>query len=112
MSYMCNGLGVFPLIFRYHVRGVDVLPLDPLIVRIGVSFPLDQVLYLTSTPELSGIDNTLHFIFFFSIDKVRRRSRVIGSVSCRFLIWCEEIHMKHRVYLPLFRQSELICDRA
>src|SRR6266404_4688733 len=99
--YMCYGVRVFPLILRYQIRGIDVLPFDPLIVQVGVSFPLDKVLYLTPTPVMTGINNALHLILLFSIDKVRWRPRVILAMSCHFLIRREKIHMKHQVYLPL-----------
>ena len=100
---MCYGVGVFPLILRNEVRGVNVLPFESLIIGVRISFPFDKILYLTPTPESSQIDNALHFIFFFSIDKVRWRPRIIDSVSHCFFIWHEKVDMKHQVYLPLIR---------
>src|SRR6266404_3484818 len=101
--YMCYGVGIFPLILRNEIRGVNVLPLEPLIIGVRVSFPFDKILYLTPLSESARIDNMLHFIFFFSIDKVRWRPRVMRSVRRRLLIRCEKIHMKHWVYLPLIQ---------
>ena len=98
---MCYGVRVFPLIFRNEVRGVNVLPFEPLIIGVRISLPFDKILYLTPAPESSRIDNVLHFIFLFAVDKVRWRPHVIDSVSRCFRIWRKKINIKHQVYLPL-----------
>jgi len=41
-SYMCYGVGVFPLILRNEVRGVNVLPFEPLIIGVRISFCYDR----------------------------------------------------------------------
>src|SRR6266404_6042020 len=75
---------------------------------------MDQVLYLASTSasEMSGVNDTFHFVFLFSIDKVWKRVLKVAPMELRLLIWCKEIHMKHRVYAPLFWKMELVCHRS
>ena len=58
----------------------------PSIVGLGVTFPLDQVLESSPSPEMAMIPDGLDFIFFFSVDDVWGRSREVGSVLFRFLV--------------------------
>jgi len=62
--------------------------------------------------EVSGVYDALHFILLFAIDKVWKRPLEVAPMKLRLLIWCKEIHMKHRVDTPLFWKVELICDRS
>jgi len=52
----------------------------PCIVTHGKSLPFDIVLYLTPLASVTCVEDLLHFIFCFSIDKVRWWSGKVGSV--------------------------------
>ncbi len=73
---------------------------------------MDEVLYLASASESSGIDDAFHFVFLFSIDKVWKRVLEVVPMELRLLIWCQEVYMKHQVYTPLFWKVELIRHRS
>ena len=62
----------------------------PCIIRIGVAFPLDKILKLSFTSEVTVINYGLDFVFFGVFDKVRRWSRVVSSVFCSFAIRGQE----------------------
>ena len=63
-----------------QVGGVYLISWFPCVVAFRVSLPFDEVLEPSSLPVMTVIDNTLHFIFFFSVDKVRWWSRKVRSV--------------------------------
>ena len=50
------------------------------IVTFRVSLPFDKVLELSSPSVKAVINNALHFIFLFSVDKVRWQSGEVWSV--------------------------------
>jgi len=52
-----------------------------------VSFPLDEVLYLTLTPKHAVIENGLDLVFLFSIDQVRGWFDEVWPISGSFVIW-------------------------
>ena len=86
----------------YHAICHQLISVKPLVVRVGISDPLDQVLHLAIMPSYPQIEDLLHFIFFFIIDKVWGWLCVIGAMKHHFLIRGPKIHMKHGVNLPLF----------
>ena len=88
----------------------ELFRIEPLVVRVGVAYPLNQVLNLTITSSDPRIQDLLHLVLFFVVDKVRWWSCVVCSMECGFRIWSEEIHMKHRMYLPLFWKCQPIRD--
>ena len=57
----------------------------PGIVSGGISLPFDEVNIASSLSFVR--DYRFHFVFVFSFDKVRWRTRVIGSVDFVFVIW-------------------------
>ena len=69
---------------------VYVVSCFPRVVRIGVSLPLDEVLELSFTSEVTVINDSLDFVFFGVFDKVRRWPRVVGPVFCSFAIRGQE----------------------
>ena len=69
-------------------------------------------MYLAPVPKTPGIEDAFYFVFFFSIDKVRKRPLKVTPMELRLLIWCQEIHMEHRVDVPLFWKSELVCNQS
>ena len=73
---------------------------DPLVVRIGVSLPLDQVLEGAPPSMASLIYNVFYFVLFFSFDKVRRWSFKVGAVGGRLPIGGKEGDVERVPYLP------------
>ena len=57
----------------------------PGIVSGGISLPFDEVNIASSLSFVR--DYRFHFVFVFSFDKVRWRTRVIGSMDVVFVIW-------------------------
>ena len=58
----------------------------PGIVTFRVPFPFDEVLEHSSSSMTLVVNNTFHFIFFFSIDKVRWWLREVRAMRSCFLI--------------------------
>ncbi len=67
-------------------RGVDLVSGFPGVVCFWVPFPFDKVLKGSSPSSVLMIGDFLHFVFFFTFDKVRRRPRVVWSVCVGFAI--------------------------
>jgi hypothetical protein len=65
---------------------VDVFCRFPCVVCFGVSVPFDQVLELPVASIMSVTVDLLHFIFCFSVDKVRQWPGKVGSVCSCFAI--------------------------
>ena len=83
----------------------------PCVVRIGISFPFDEVLELSFTSEVTVINDSLDFIFFGVFDKVRRWPRVVGPVFCGFTIRGQEGCVKDVMDGPGGGKLQLIRDR-
>ena len=83
----------------------------PCVVCIGVSFPLDKILKLSFTSEVTVINDGFNFVFFGVFDKVRRWPRVVGSVLCGFTIRGQEGCMEDVMNGPGCRELQLIRDR-
>ena len=64
---------------------MEVLVVDPRVVRMRVAFPMHEVLQLTSSPMSPGLEDGLDFVFFFTIDD-RRRACEGRSICLRLLI--------------------------
>ena len=93
----------------YYFLGVfHIFGIKPLIVRIGISLPLYQILFLLPEPIIALVQYLLHFVLFFISDKVRRWSGIIGTMELRLSIRGKEVDMEHIVYLPLFWKCQLI----
>ena len=58
----------------------------PGVVRIGVSFPFDEILELSFTAKVTVINDGLDLVFFGVFDKVRRWPRVVGPMLYGFAI--------------------------
>ena len=52
----------------YEFRGVYLISWFPCVVTLGVSFPFDEILKLSSPTMTSVVDDTLHLVLFFTID--------------------------------------------
>ena len=93
----------------YQLLGVlHVLGIKPLIVRIRVSLPFYQILFLLPVPVGMFIQYLLHFVLFFFSHEVRGRLVVIRTVELHLPIRGKKANMKHVVYLPLFWKCQLI----
>ena len=57
----------------------------PGIVSSGISLPFDEANIASSLSFVR--DYRFHFVLVFSFDKVRWRTRVVGSVDIVFVIW-------------------------
>ena len=67
----------------------------PCVVCIGIALPLDEVLELSFTSEVSMINDGLDFVFFGVFDKVRRWPRVVSPVFRSFAIRGQEGRVEH-----------------
>ena len=83
----------------------------PRVVRIGVSFPLDEILKLSFTSEMTVINDGLDFVLFGVFDKVRGWSRVVGPMFRGFTIRGQEGCMEDVMNGPGCRELQLIRDR-
>ena len=83
----------------------------PCVICIGIALPLDKVLKLSLTSEVTVINYGLHFVFFGIFDKVRGRPRVVGPVFCGFTIRGQEGRMKDVMDGPGDGELQLIRNR-
>ncbi len=67
-------------------RGMNLVCRFPCVVTFGVSLPFDEVLQSFLPSELSVCDDSFHFVFFLSINKVRRWSGEVWAVRSRFMV--------------------------
>ncbi len=79
-------MGSCGLIMLDKFRGMNLVSWFPCVVAFGISFPFDEVLQPFRPSELSVCDDSFNFVFFFSIDKVRRWSGEVWAVRSRFMI--------------------------
>ena len=85
--------------------------IDPLIVRVWVSLPFDQIPDLAPSSMSSCIQDLFDFVLLLSVDQIWRRLHKFRSMEVCFLIGGEKIDMKHVMDLPLDWEIELISDR-
>jgi hypothetical protein len=65
-------------------RGMDLISVLPGVVAFRVTLPFDQVLQGSAASPSLVCTDLFYFIFFFSINQIRGRSRKVGSVC-----WCK-----------------------
>ena len=82
----------------------------PRVVRIGVTFPFDQVLKPSVSSVIAVIRNSLHFKLLFSVDEVWGRPRVVGPMLVGFLIRGQQTCVKYVMNGPGRGESEAISD--
>ena len=76
-----------PLFVLFHqIWGVNGVSGFPCVIAFRVSFPPDQELESFVSPEVAMCLDRLHFVFFFSADKVRWWSGEVGAVCGSFAI--------------------------
>ena len=83
----------------------------PRVVCIGIALPLDKILELSFTSEVTVINDGLDFVLFGVFDKVRRWPRVVIPVFYGFAIRGQEGCVEHVMNGPGCRKLQLICDR-
>ena len=80
---------------------------NPGVFGFWVSFPFDQVLDSSSVCGWSRVYNFFHFIMVvFTLDDVRWRTGVVGSVFRRFFVGSEKGVVKYWVDAPGWRELE------
>ena len=83
----------------------------PRVICIGVAFPLDEILKLSFTSEVTVINYGFYFVFFGVFDKVRRWPRVVGPMFFSFAIRGQEGCMKYVMNGPGCGELQLIRYR-
>jgi hypothetical protein len=73
-----------------QVGCVHVFWSDPFIVTFGKSFPLDQVLKCSISPEVPVIDNFFDLLLFFSINYVWQGPGEVGPMTCGLTVGKEQ----------------------
>ena len=109
-------LSLFPCIpdleFLYQFFRMNVFPWLPGVVTRGISLPLDKVIRLAPSSHLFHVNDLLHFVFLFSVHQVRWWSGEVWSMQFRFLVWSDQICVKHVMNLPVFRDLHSVyCIR-
>src|SRR6266404_2865732 len=102
-------MGSCGLIMLDKVGGMDLISWFPCVVALGISFPFDQVLEPFRPSELSVCDNSFDFVFFFSVNEIRRWSGEVWTVRSRFVIRRQEGRVKYVVDSPTRRQFKSVC---
>jgi hypothetical protein len=69
----------------------------PLVLRIRIPLPLDEVLQLVPLSETPRGHYPFHFVFFFPIDKVRWGLVVVYAMEFCLTIKGQEVYMEYRV---------------
>jgi len=69
-----------------ELRGMDLVSWLPGVVTFGVPFPFDEVLEHSGSSMTLVVDDTFHFIFLLSIDKVRWWLGEVRAMCSRLLI--------------------------
>ena len=83
----------------------------PCVICIGIALPLDKILKLSFTSEVTVINYGFYFVFFGVLDKVRRWPRVVGPMFCRFAIRGQEGCVEDVMDGPGVGKLQLICNR-
>jgi len=94
--------------WQYLVGIFDVWLGFPWVISGWIVFPLDKVL-IPST-DLAVIKYHLNFIFFFTINKVRRWVGEAWSVDIGLSEWWKECGMEHIVNFPTFQNIQSISE--
>ena len=72
------------MIFLDQLWGEHILLAFPGVVSRGISFPLDEVLKISSLPEVTMIGDGLDFVLFLPINDVWGRTWKIVSILTSF----------------------------
>ena len=72
------------MVFLNQLRGKYIPSMFPGVVSRGIPLPLDEILKVSSLPEVAMIDDGLDFILLFSINDVWGRTWKIVSILTSF----------------------------
>ena len=73
-------------VFPYQIGGVNGVSGFPCVVTFWLSLPPDQELESFASPKVAVCLDGFHFVFLFSIDKVRWWPGEVGAVRGSFAI--------------------------
>ncbi len=79
-------MGSCGLIMLDKFRGMDLVSWFPCVVAFGISLPFDKILKPFRPSELSVCDDLFDFVFFFSINEVRRWLGEVWAMHSCFMI--------------------------
>ena len=79
----------------------DVILIDPLVVRVWIAFPFNQILKSPSSAEQPRVQNLLDCVFFFAVDQFWRWALIVGAMHYGLAIGGEKIDVKHWMDAPL-----------
>jgi hypothetical protein len=74
-----------------------VLFSHPLVFSVWIPLPPNEVLQLAPSSKMPRGHYSLHFIFFFPVDKVRRRFIVVCAVELCLTIRVQKVYVEHRM---------------
>ena len=75
-------MGLCPfLVSAYLLRRVDILSIDPLVVRVRVPLPLYQILQLATSSLPAFVQDLLNFVFLCAIHQIGRGLCVVLSMD-------------------------------
>ena len=93
-------MGCCGLIMLDKFRGMNLVCRFPCVVTFGISLPFDEVLRPFRSSELLVCDDSFDFVFFFSINEVRRWLGEVWTVRSGFVIRRQKGCMEHVVDSP------------
>jgi hypothetical protein len=67
----------------------------PLVFGIWIPLPLNEVLQLAPLSEMPRGHDSLHFVFFFPVDKVRSGLIIVCTVELCLMIRGQEVYVEH-----------------
>jgi len=92
--------GVLSVIGFSELQCMDLVSWFPSVIGFWIALPFYQVLEGSRTSRITVINDLLDFVFFFSFDKVWRRSRIVWSMGCCFVIRRQEGGMEDIMNVP------------
>ncbi len=89
------------LIMLDDFRGMDLISWFPCVVTFRVSFPFYEILEPSGSSVLSVCNDSFHFVFFFSINEVRRWSGEVWTVCSCLVIRSQKGCVKYIMNSPI-----------
>jgi len=78
--------GVLLVIGVNEMWGMDLVSWFPGVVHFRIPYPFDEILEGSRPAGAPVVDDLFDLVFFFSFDKVRRWSQIVGSMCGCFTI--------------------------
>ena len=108
---MCLFGGILFLEFPDQFASMDLIRILPLVARIWVPKPLDEVLEFSPSSKVARVENGFDLVLFFIIDGLWWGALVIVPVHHSFTIRSQQVYVEHGVNVPLIQELELIGNR-